>query len=94
VIETKEALMNSKNPSLTSMRTTIYLTIIFINAIIETVCAGESGKGFVIAAGGIGKPTEYPDAQSKTIVGIFKKIKGAIDKAAKPVDGRLERSEA
>jgi methyl-accepting chemotaxis protein len=68
--------------------------LLSMNAAIEAAHAGEAGKGFAVVADEIRKLAESSGTQSKTISGILKKIKDAIDKIIKSTDGVLNKFEA
>jgi diguanylate cyclase (GGDEF)-like protein len=65
-----------------------------MNAAIEAAHAGDSGKGFAVVANEIRKLAESSSAQSKTIRGVLKNIKGSIDKITKSTEGVLGKFDA
>jgi methyl-accepting chemotaxis protein len=68
--------------------------LLSMNAAIEAAHAGESGKGFAVVADEIRKLAESSGEQSKTIGGVLKKIKEAIDSITKSTDAVLNKFEA
>jgi methyl-accepting chemotaxis protein len=68
--------------------------LLSMNVAIEAAHAGESGKGFAVVAGEIRKLAEGSSEQSKTIVGVLKKIKGSIKKITQSTGNVLTKFEA
>ena len=68
--------------------------LLSMNAAIEAAHAGEAGKGFAVVADEIRKLAESSGEQSKTIGGILKKIKTAIDTITASTGQVLEKFEA
>jgi len=65
-----------------------------MNAAIEAARAGEAGKGFAVVAGEIRQLAENSSNQSKTISGVLKSIKDAIDKITRSTDVVLGKFDA
>ncbi|MDR2633445.1 MAG: methyl-accepting chemotaxis protein [Treponema sp.] len=68
--------------------------LLSMNAAIEAAHAGEAGKGFAVVAEEIRKLAESSSEQSKTISGVLKKIKDAIDKITQSTQEVLQNFEA
>ena len=68
--------------------------LLSMNAAIEAARAGEAGKGFAVVAGEIRQLAENSSNQSKTISGVLKSIKDAIDKITRSTDVVLGKFDA
>jgi methyl-accepting chemotaxis protein len=68
--------------------------LLSMNAAIEAAHAGEVGKGFAVGAGEIRKLAESSSAQAKTVSGVLKKIKGALDGIGASTGAALNHFEA
>ncbi|QQO07386.1 methyl-accepting chemotaxis protein [Breznakiella homolactica] len=67
--------------------------LLSMNAAIEAAHAGDAGKGFAVVADEIRKLAESSGEQSKTIAGVLKKIKEAIDTISRSTGSVLEKFE-